>query len=129
MRVDNKFENYTILETQLGLGCGLGLRVLPDRLNDAGITPSRPFSCFLIRWACRLDCHSDSSVNGVGSIKLAHRFSSGLGFKSNCNSSPLAPASFRLELLMQNVLIRTCTGFYIDANIVVVLIKLPVRYL
>lgn len=89
-------------ELGLGLGCQeLHLRVLPDRLNDAGSTPSRPFSCFLMRWACRLDCHSDSSVNGVGSIKLAHSFSSvsgsgssqvsGIGF--NCCNSPPASLS------------------------------------
>lgn len=105
---------------ELGLGCQeLHLRVLPDRLNDAGSTPSRPFSCFLMRWACRLDCHSDSSVNGVGSIKLAHSFSSGSGSGSsqvsgigfNCWNSP--PASFSpwaVDVVAFVIIFRECPG-------------------
>lgn len=88
VRVDNKFDNYTILSTQVySTRLGLALPVLPDRLNDAGSTPSRPFSCFLIWWACRLDCHSDSSVNGIGSIKLWLRFLLQLQLKLKVTSS------------------------------------------
>lgn len=93
----------------------LHLRVLPDRLNDAGSTPSRPFSCFLMRWACRLDCNSDSSVNGVGSIKLAHSLSSGSSYGFNYR----LPLPFRLELLtslhlllyFENVLVLDLSRF------------------
>lgn len=98
VRVDNKFENYTIVSD---LPLPLNLFIAVSRLSLTGwTTPSRPFSCFLMWWACRLDCHSDSSVTRFGpsiALALLNCLQLKLQLKLQHNSTCIRPLPFALS--------------------------------